>query len=307
MIYIDPNVQIQNKKVVRFIQVGNFVEKHFSEKCLDEVIFNLFAGFKSKTRIFPNDLILIVLNYTPKQKRELEKKIYSNFCQFVVCRLMIKMDPERKGFISKNGFRSEEFFDSLQQFTSMEQFSIVLSFFNKIRSSKHILKEDLIKFYSDRLSKKIIKRILSIFPKTELGFSDFAYFLNFLEDKTTLSSLSFWFQVCDLDSNGFLSLKNIETLFSKQKKSIQKYDVQIEYFDEILPRILDMIGHQSFSFTKADLQGSGLWTVFFNFLVDAKHFQVYNFDDPLYYIKSTSSESVFDDFCQTELQVNWKK
>jgi serine/threonine-protein phosphatase 2A regulatory subunit B'' len=49
-----------------------------------------------------------------------------------------------------------------------------------------------------------------------MGFEDFVWFLLCEEDKTTETSVCYWFRIIDLDNDGIISIFEIEQLFNFQ-------------------------------------------------------------------------------------------
>lgn len=115
-----------------------------------------------------------------------------------------------------------------------------------------------------------------------ISFSDFVYFVNAVEDKTTETALNIWFQVCDLNSDGILSMKEVEELFFIQKQQMMKTGIDSMKFESIISQFLDLTNVSPTNLNLSSIRKSGDWSSLFNILVDLKQFFEIETKDPLF-------------------------
>ena len=145
-----------------------------------------------------------------------------------------------------------------------------------------ISKDDLMKFNDSAISPIIIERFFqsSFFPRSSnrkqtLDFTAFAYFLMSSEDKTNLTSINFWYKLCDLDDDGVLSMKEVEELYDMQFERMRITGNETIPFEDIIRQLMDMIHPADASMvTISDLVKSKLADVFYNTLFDLQKFLV---------------------------------
>jgi serine/threonine-protein phosphatase 2A regulatory subunit B'' len=126
----------------------------------------------------------------------------------------------------------------------------------------------------------------SFYPRCGEGgpadFTAFSYFLMACEDKTSLTAITLWFKVCDLDEDGVLSLKEIEELYDLQRKRMIVTGNEIISFHDVLTQLWDMINPINPLFvTLADLVRSKTADVFFNMLFDLQKFLLREYHYPV--------------------------
>jgi serine/threonine-protein phosphatase 2A regulatory subunit B'' len=101
------------------------------------------------------------------------------------------------------------------------------------------------------------------------------------EDKTNLTSINFWYRLCDLDDDGVLSLHEISQLYALQYERMGITGNETIPFLDILRQLIDAINPADASVvTIADLLASKQAPVFFNTLVDLQKFLVHEYQAP---------------------------
>ncbi|KAM9989878.1 hypothetical protein ACTFIY_005938 [Dictyostelium cf. discoideum] len=140
---------------------------------------------------------------------------------------------------------------------------------------------DLAKYGSCSLTPLIIERIIanSIFTKplfgirNKISYQDFVWFILSEEDKTSETSIEFWFSCCDLDCDGFLSLYEMDTFYKEQKQRLDYLNLDPPVFKDLLCQILDMIKPEAIEkITLLDLKSSKMSGYLFNVLFNINKF-----------------------------------
>jgi serine/threonine-protein phosphatase 2A regulatory subunit B'' len=105
----------------------------------------------------------------------------------------------------------------IRDYFSYEHFYVIYCIFWDLDTSETendllLDKEDFSKYDGHSLSRKAVDRIFSQIPRKfksghrdKMGFEDFLWYLLSEEDKTTRTSIEYWFKVVDLDSNGLIT------------------------------------------------------------------------------------------------------
>ncbi|XP_036026947.1 serine/threonine-protein phosphatase 2A regulatory subunit B'' subunit beta-like isoform X4 [Onychomys torridus] len=75
----------------------------------------------------------------------------------------------------------------------------------------------------------------------KMGFSDFVWFLLSEEDKTTPTSVEYWFRCMDLDGDGVVSLFELEHFYTEQARRLEALDVEPLPFRDCACQVLDML------------------------------------------------------------------
>jgi serine/threonine-protein phosphatase 2A regulatory subunit B'' len=153
-----------------------------------------------------------------------------------------------------------------------------------------IANEDVEKFNDSALSPLICDRFTkspfaprSFSPIRMIDFRSFTYLLMCTEDKTTLTSMNFWFRLCDLDDDGVISIHEIEQLYAQQYERMGMTGNDTIPFGDILRQLIDAIrpAHPEF-ITLDDLIVSKQADLFFTTLVDIHKFLYREYQAPAY-------------------------
>ena len=103
--------------------------------------------------------------------------------------------------------------NAVTQYFSYEHFYVIYCKFWELDEDHDFLlsKDDLLRYGSHSLTCRIVDRIFSQGPRKfasqvpgYMGYEDFVWFVLSEEDKTTETSLHYWFRCLDLDGNAVL-------------------------------------------------------------------------------------------------------
>ena len=307
MARVDPKVLRRGDSTIPSRKLA-FLGEILDNKSPNERYFGLLTAKTGRDVIISSDFAPFIIRFLSDNKEfeavTKDVPVCSLFARYIITRLFMIYDPEFRGRITWRSFQAYDFLATLKSIAKFDQFRVAYELFMKHDkdSTNGISHDDFVKFDSGRIHPKVMERIWRFLPgdKSEgrLSFGDFVYFLLLLEDKSSVASLNFWFRVCDLDDDGILSLGEMDTLYEYQESKLRDMDLETVKFKDILPQVMDMIGSKTGTITRGDLKKSGDWPIFFNFLVDTKRFADWEFKDPLYNVKTKSTdETPWDHFC----------
>ncbi|XP_002721575.1 serine/threonine-protein phosphatase 2A regulatory subunit B'' subunit beta isoform X2 [Oryctolagus cuniculus] len=108
---------------------------------------------------------------------------------------------------------------------------------------------DLARHRDHAISDKMIDRIFSgavMRDRTaqragKMSYEDFVWFLLSEEDKTTPTSIEYWFRCMDLDGDGALSAFELEFFYEEQSRRLRSLDVEPLPFPDCLCQMLDLV------------------------------------------------------------------
>ena len=111
----------------------------------------------------------------------------------------------------------------------------------------------------------------------KMGYEDFVHFCLAEEDKTTESSLRYWFSLVDIDGDGVLSHWELAHFYKEQLRRMKSLNTEEVAFEDILCQLQHLMGDPpEFTLThflhKSRIHRSGL---LFNMLFNLNKFQAY--------------------------------
>jgi len=99
--------------------------------------------------------------------------------------------------------------------------------------------DELARYSSFSLSRKIIDRVMtqphfesSKRKPDQMHYFDFVWFILAEEDKSSETSLEFWFRCIDIDGDGVLSAFELEYFYSEQIQRLARLDQEIVSFKD---------------------------------------------------------------------------
>ncbi|KAH0795656.1 serine/threonine-protein phosphatase 2A regulatory subunit B'' subunit beta isoform X1 [Histomonas meleagridis] len=266
---------------------------------------------KNRNYVVPNDLAPFVRTIVETHKSLeflLDEELFlEKFIDFIVTRCFYIMDTELRGTVSLQQFRKmdiagvfynaermQDVNDSHHIFNYQHFYVAFCKFWDlDADSDSYISKSDLMKFNDSSISPIIIERFVDakFFPLTAnpkkgyVDFTSFVYFLMSTEDKSNLTSINFWYKICDLDDDGLLSIKEVEQLYSVQYERMRITGNETIPFSDILRQLIDVVNagvKENTSYVAVhDLEKSKMADVFFNTLFDLQKFLVREYQFPV--------------------------
>ncbi|KAL4505892.1 hypothetical protein ABPG72_013653 [Tetrahymena utriculariae] len=253
------------------------------------------------------------------------------YADTVVIRIFFIVNRKDNGRISYQEFKKSNLFQVLQQvdkeedinkirdFFSYEHFYVLYCKFWELDTDHdfYITKEEFSKYSGHALSRKTVDRIFEQAPRkfkcTDptkagfMGYEDFIWFVLAEEDKTTLTSLEYWFKVVDLDDNGIITGFEMNWFFDEQRQRLEYLNHENVLFEDIVCQMVDLLKPEDdikfyFRHFKAKQNVCG---IFFNFMTNLNKLVQYEQRDP-FQLKHELNEhpdyTEWDRFAQNEYQ-----
>ena len=182
--------------------------------------------------------------------------------------------------------------NTIRQFFSYEHFYVLYCKFWDLDSDHDFLidKDDLVKYDGHAYSPRAIERVFSEigFKFTsgipgKMNYDDFVFFILSDEDKTTETSIRFFFSLIDLDGDGVIRDHEMMFFYEDQMHRLECINQEAPQFADIMCQMNDLIRPKSVGqfrigdfFTRRK-NNSG---VFFSILLSLNKFMAYEQRDP---------------------------
>ncbi|OHT02233.1 phosphoprotein phosphatase [Tritrichomonas foetus] len=287
-------------------KLSKFWNKNILGRDYNERFFNFIIGNDDRDFIFPSDLIpfvkAIVKTHNSLKFLKEEELFQEKFIDFIIARCFYIMDDELRGTVGLYQFRKVDLasmFYKAERMTDVndsqhafnyQHFYVTFCKFWDLDSDGdgYLNKEELLKFNDSGITPIVIERYFQagFYPRSSnrkklIDFISFSYLLMSSEDKTNLTSINFWYKLCDLDDDGILSLKEVEDLYKTQYERMRITGHETISFDNIFKQLIDIVSPEDSSFiTLSDLVKSKMADVFFNTLFDLQKFLIKEYQFP---------------------------
>lgn len=246
------------------------------------------------------------------------------YAETVLIRIFYAFDRRGLGYITLQEFRKntlvnafnalahEEDINKIRDFFSYEHFYVLYCKFWALDTNHDSLIDinNLMKYSNYSLTLRILGRIFSGAARKLTGengmmtYEDFVWFCISEEDKTSDTSLEYWFRCVDLDCDGCISGFEIEYFFNEQLQRMAKMSQEVISLDDILAQMIDMIKPADpRRITLKDLKQCKMAGVFFNALFNLNKFILYESRNPFSIQQehnSTEQLSDWDKFARVE-------
>ncbi|KAF4653197.1 Serine/threonine-protein phosphatase 2A regulatory subunit B'' subunit alpha [Perkinsus olseni] len=204
--------------------------------------------------------------------------------------------------------------NKIRAYFSYEHFYVLYCKFWELDEDHDFLldKDDLLKYDGHAFSRKAIDRIFSEIPAKfisgipgKMGYEDFCWFLISDEDKTTDTSLEYFFKLVDLDGDGVIRDHEMAYFYLEQVQRLECLHQEAVQFQDILCQMNDLImPEQEGQFELEDFKRTRkISGIFFSILLSLNKFLAYEQRDP-FSIKQEQLEhpdySDWDRFCAQE-------
>lgn len=184
----------------------------------------------------------------------------------------------------------EEDINMVLRYFSYEHFYVIYCKFWELDTDHDFLidKENLIKYGNHALTYRIVERILAEVPRSfrskvegKMGYEDFVYFILAEEDKSSESSLEYWFKCIDLDGNGIITIAEMQFFYEEQFHRMECMAQEPILFEDIFCQIVDMVSPENETyFTLRDIKSCKLSGNVFNILFNLNKFMAFETRDP---------------------------
>ena len=308
-------IDTKNKGFIEKEQFMNYHIQNFRGCSLTERWFNFIKS--------PDRKYIIRDDFKP-----IFQKKYSDA---VIMRIFYVNDSNDDGKITLHDFKRSDLIDVITQvceddinnerrYFSYEHFYVIYCTFWELDNSREpekelfINKESFSKYDSHALGMKSVNRIFDQIPRkfvsTErdmMCFEDFLWYILSEEDKTTKTSIKYWFKVVDLDDNGIITPSEMEYFYQEQIERLESSQSEIIQFSDVLCQLNDNIPpKKDFQWTLQDfLDHPRIASFVFNALLNLNKFIENELKDPfsLDEIQRRKDYTDWDKFAYNEYQI----
>ena len=262
-------IDTKNKGIITKEQFMNYHIQNFRGCSLIERWFNFIKSPERKYIIRDdfNPILRALLDMNPSLDFEIQDNpiFQKKYSDAVIMRIFYINDSNDDGKITLHDFKRSDLIDVITQvcdddinnerrYFSYEHFYVIYYTFWELDNSRepdkelYINKESFSKYDSHSLSMKAINRIFDQIPrkfvsneKDMMCFEDFLWYMLSEEDKTTKTSIKYWFKVIDLDDNGIITPSEMEYFYEEQIERLESSQSEVIQFNDVLCQLYDMI------------------------------------------------------------------
>ncbi|KAL1773515.1 serine serine/threonine-protein phosphatase 2A regulatory subunit B subunit beta [Sigmodon hispidus] len=214
-------------------------------------------------------------------------EFHSPYITTVIQRIFYTVNRSWSGSISCEELRRSHFLQAVAlleaepdinhvtDFFSYEHFYVIYCKFWELDTDHDLLidRRDLGRHGDHAISSRMIDRIFSgavtrgchTRKDRKMTYADFVWFLISEEDKTTPTSVEYWFRLMDLDGDGVLSMFELEFFYEEQTHRLRTRGVEPLPFRDLACQMLDLVAPQTPGrITLRDLKRCKLAGVFFD-------------------------------------------
>jgi len=191
-------------------------------------------------------------------------EFHTRYINTVVARIFYMVNRSWSGQITVPELRKSNFLqvldllseendiNAITDYFSYEHFYVVYCKFWELDTDHDLIvnKSDLARHGSGVLPIRLIERLLcgavtrwdtSDHQHGQMSYVDFVWFLISEEDKTTSTSIEYWFRCMDLDGDGFISMYEMEYFYEEQVKKLEHLEIEALPFEDCVCQMLDMV------------------------------------------------------------------
>jgi len=275
----------QNFTCAQFLTAYQAKSRHLLYKDGDVVAFNLISNFGQtinceQLKVIIDDVVMSHPYFDFVKAKDKDGIILQQYKDTVITSILFSGDGWMLGFLNRNQFYKTKFVDSLNQVFhtedltrvahfSYDQFYVLYSKFTSldIDSDSLVTKDEVMQYEDSRfIDNYILDRIFSVnLPnspygkkcstrakanynkKTGMCYKDFVIFVKSEVYKYSAGAVHFWFNVLDVDNDGYLSYHDFEPFYvnslhlciisSTDFQSLKLKDVFSELVDTIYPSL----------------------------------------------------------------------
>ena len=258
----------EKKGKITRIQFDKYHTENFRGCSLVKKYFN-FIKSPERNVIIREDFypfLRALLDFNPSLEFLREHPTYQHkYSDTVIMRIFYINDSDDDGKITLHDFKksnlieilkkvSDEDINNVRQYFSYEHFYVIYCIFFELDNNREpetelfISKEAFSRYNGHSLGIKAVDRIFQQIPRkfksTQIGkmcFEDFLWYLLSEEDKTTRTSIEYWFKVLDLDDNGIVTPSEMEYFYKEQEQRLENNQNETILFNDVLCQLYDMI------------------------------------------------------------------
>jgi len=232
----------------------------------EEMAFNLITNFGRQKVVKPESINKIIedIIWTDPSLRffrtdDTSPEMKMCYRSTVLESVLYAGDGWSRRTLSLKQFKQSNFVECLNQVHEKEDISMVdhfsydqfyvlyVRFLTLDVNKDHMLdKSELINYDDNRLiTELVVNRIFAVNLQTSpnglMSFEDFVIFVKADVDKTTASSIHYWFNILDLDCDGYLGLDDLRTFYIDSVRLFIYMDADINTaaFNDIIDQLID--------------------------------------------------------------------
>jgi len=158
---------------------------------------------------------------------------------------------KRSNFVQVlNSLEEEEDINQIIDYFSYEHFYVIYCKFWELDTDHDLIidKQDLGRYCNGALSPKMVDRIFSgcvtrgkSHIEGKMSYADFVWFIISEVDKTSPTSIEYWFRCMDLNGDGMISMYELEFFYQDQLNKMEEMGMEPLSFIDCLCQMLDMM------------------------------------------------------------------
>eukprot|EP00164_Ancoracysta_twista_P000743 GFYU01000978.1.p1 GENE.GFYU01000978.1~~GFYU01000978.1.p1 ORF type:complete len:550 (+),score=176.84 GFYU01000978.1:172-1821(+) len=280
-------------------------KKNMEEADLETRYFNLLKTPENNA-IIPADFkpyMQELLAYHPGLEfLEATPEFQERYAETVIVRIFYTLNRKKDGKISLRELKKsnlvevlklldeEQDINKITHYFSYEHFYVIYCKFWELDTDHdfYIDKEDLLRYANHSLTYRVVDRIFEQAPlkftsdvEGKMNYEDFIWFLLSEEDKTSDTSLEYWFRCVDLDGDGYITTYEMDYFYQEQLHRMECLSQELIAFEDVVCQMLDMIKPTDKRLVSLnDLKRCKMGGSFFNVLFNLNKFIAFEQRDP---------------------------
>ncbi|GAB4813663.1 hypothetical protein N2152v2_000709 [Parachlorella kessleri] len=322
-IALAPDSLVQQQALLAWLQQHDFWSKPESAQAFDVL------RQESYSYITPEDvrpvLAGILMSHPGLDFLQGSPEFQDRYAETVIYRIFYSLNRSGNGRLTLRELKrgdllsalhdvdNEEDINRVQRYFSYEHFYVIYCKFWDLDQDHDLLlsRDDLLRYGNHALTFRIVDRVFAQAGRPfssgtpgKMGYEDFCWFIMSEEDKSTDSSLEYWFRCVDLDGDGKLASSELLYFYEEQLHRMECLSQESVSFADVLSQMTDMLQPQDPGcFTLMDLKRSrALAGTLFNVLFNLNKFIAFETRDP-FVVRQEREESglsEWDRFARTE-------
>ena len=185
------------------------------------------------------------------------------YIETVIARIFYMNDSNDDGQITFNDFKKSDLVETIQkiynkdvnkirQYFSYEHFYVIYTTFYQNSTYEYkdelYIPKEVFCTYAYNLGMRTVNRIFDEIPrkfiseeKYMMSYEDFIYYMISEEDKTSPTSIKYWFKVIDLNNEGIITKKEMEYFYEEQIEKLKNNKKEVMEFKDVLKKIINLI------------------------------------------------------------------
>ena len=259
-------IDIEQKGFITKEQLMKYHILNFEGCSENKKFFNLIKS-PDRTYIVKEDIKPILQTLLKENSSLAFLKEYPTYQQkyieTVIARIFYMNDSNDDGQITFNDFKKSDLVETIQkiynkdvnkirQYFSYEHFYVIYTTFYQNSTYEYkdelYIPKEVFCTYAYNLGMRTVNRIFDEIPrkfiseeKYMMSYEDFIYYMISEEDKTSPTSIKYWFKVIDLNNEGIITKKEMEYFYEEQIEKLKNNKKEVMEFKDVLKKIINLI------------------------------------------------------------------